>query len=359
MDRGSHLMKAGAQTSERGGPFKIEGRESRPPTADSPASFSRPPRRLDQMSEALRSRHYSRRTEQTYCQWVRRCIHFHYVRHSAEMAEPEINAFLTHLAVKEKDSASTQNQEHSALPFLYRHVLSSVAGDLGEVIRSRKPRRLPVVMTREEVKAVSANLPGDKRLMASLMYGSGLRLTECLCLRVQDIGFSRNEIIVRDGKGAKDRVPMLPTSLKALLQEHFKGVKVIHGRYLADGRGRVLLPDALGRKYPNAPKEWRRQRVFPQESRRKNEKTGEEGRHHVHESIIQKAVNSAVRKAGLAKRATCRTFRHSFATQLLETGYDIRTVQELLGHKDVKTAMIYTHVLNRGGKGGKSPVDDL
>ena len=275
------------------------------------------------------------------------------------MAEPEINAFLTYLAVKEKVSASTQNQALFALLFLYRHVLGREVGDLGEVIRARKPKRLQVVITREEVKAVLTNLSGDKWLMASLMYGAGLRLMECLRLRVQDIDFSRNEILVRDGKGAKDRITMLPASLRAPLQEHLRTVKAIHERDLTDGWGRVLLPDALDRKYPNAAKEWRRQWVFPQENRWKNPKTGEEGRHHVHESIIQKAVNGATRKAGLAKRVTCHTFRHSFATQLLESGYDIRTVQELLGHKDVKTTMIYTHVLNRGGKGVKSPVDDL
>jgi integron integrase len=322
-------------------------------------NFTRPPKLLDQMREALRSRHYSRRTEQTYCHWIKRYIFFHNVRHPAEMAETEINAYLTHLAVKAKVSASTQNQALSALLFLYRHVLDREVGDLGEVIRARKPKRLPVVMTREEVKAVLANLSGDKWLMASLMYGAGLRLMECLRLRVQDIDFSRNEILVRDGKGAKDRITMLPESLKRPLQDHLKKVKTVHDRDLTDGWGRVLLPDALDRKYPNAPREWRWQWLFPQENRWKNPKTGEEGRHHVHESIIQKAVNGAVRKAGLAKRATCHTFRHSFATQLLESGYDIRTVQELLGHKDVKTTMIYTHVLNRGGKGVKSPVDDL
>ena len=278
---------------------------------------------------------------------------------SAGEAGPEINGFLTHLAVKEKVSASTQNQALSALLFLYRHVLGREVGDLGEVIRARKPKRLPVVMSREEVKAVWANLSGDKCLMASLMYGAGLRLMECLRLRIQDIDFSRNEIIVHDGKGAKDRITMLPESLKRALQDHLKKVKMVHERDLAYGWGRVLLPNALERKYPNAPREWCWQWVFPQENRWKNEKTSEEGRHHVHESIIQKAVNVAVKKAGLAKRATCHTFRHSFATHLLGGGFDIRTVQELLGHKDVKTTMIYTHVLNRGGKGVKSPVDDL
>jgi integron integrase len=288
---------------------------------DKPASRSRPPKLLDQMREALRSRHYSRRTEQTYCQWVKRCIHFHHVRHPAEMAEPEIDAFLTHLTVKEKVSASTQNQALSALLLLYRHVLGREVGDLGKVIRARKATRLPVVMTRDEVKAVLANLSGDKWLMASLMYGAGLRLMECLRLRVQDIDFSRNEIIVRDGKGAKDRVTMLPESLKAPLLEHLKRVKSIHERDFGDGWGSVPMPDALDRKYPNAPTEWRRQWVFPQENRWRNAKTGEEGRHHVDESLVQKAVRTAVARAGLLKRATCHTLpaflRHPFALRRL------------------------------------------
>lgn len=213
-------------------------------------------------------------------------------------------------------------------------------------------------MTREEVKAMLTNLTGDKWLMASLMYGAGLRLMECLRLRVHDIDFSRNEILVRDGKGAKDRITMLPESLKAPLQQHLKTVKTIHERDLSDGWGRVLLLDALDRKYPSALKEWRCSGSF-RRGTAESPKTGQEGRHHVHESIIQKAVNGAVKRADLAKRATCHIFRHSFATQLLESGYDIRTVQELLGHKDVKTTMIYTHVLNRGGKDVKSPMDDL
>jgi integron integrase len=317
------------------------------------------PKLLDQLREALRSRHYSHRTEQTYCHWVKRFIYFHNVRHPSEMGEPEINAFLTHLAVKEKVSASTQNQALSALLFVYRHLLGREMGDLGEVIRARKPTRLPVVMTREEVKAVLGNLASDKWLMASLIYGAGLRLMECLRLRVQDIDFSRNEILVRDGKGAKDRITLLPESLKAPLQEHIRAVKAVHEKDLADGWGRVPMPDALDRKYPNAPREWRWQWVFRQENRWRNGKTGEEGRHHVDESLVQKAVRMAVTRAGLIKRATCHTFRHSFATHLLESGYDIRTVQELLGHKDVKTTMVYTHVLNRGGRGVKSPVDDL
>ena len=328
-----------------------------PSAAPSPAKQQ--PKLLDRLREALRSRHYSRRTEQSYCHWVKRFIFFHHVRHPADMAEPEINAFLTHLAIKERVSASTQNQALSALLFLYRHVLSREIGDLGEVIRARRPKWLPVVLTREEVKTVLGHLAGDKRLMASLMYGAGLRLMECLRLRVQDIDFARNEIIVRDGKGAKDRVTMLPESLKATLQEHLRVVKTIHEQDLTDGWGRVQMPHALDRKYPGAPAEWRWQWVFPQENRWRNASTREEGRHHIDESLVQRAVKDAVRSAGIVKRATCHTFRHSFATHVLEAGYDMRTVQELLGHQDVRTTMIYTHVLNRGGKGVRSPADTL
>jgi integron integrase len=282
------------------------------------------------------------------------------------MAEPEINAFLTHLAIKEKVSASTQTQALSALLFLYRHVLNREIGDLGDVIRARKPKRLPVVMTREEVKAVLGRLDGDKWLVASLMYGAGLRLMECLRLRVHDIDFERNESTVRDGKGSKDRRTMLPKSLKSPLREHLRRVKAMHERDLGDGWGRVQMPDALDRKYPNAPAEWRWQWVFPQESRWRNPNTREEGRHHTDDSLVQRAVKDAVRRAGIVKRATCHTFRHSGVypalcgtTHVLEAGYDIRTVQELLGHQDVRTTMIYTHVLNRGGKGVRSPADTL
>ena len=216
-------------------------------------------------------------------------------------------------------------------------------GDLGEVIRARKPERLPVVMAREEVKAVLANLTGEKWLIAAIMYGAGLRLMECLRLRVQDIDFSRNEILVRDGKGAKDRITMLPEPPKVPLQDHLKQIKALHQQDVAEGWGRVLLPHALDRKYPNAPKEWRWQWVFPQEHRWVNGKTKEQGRHHIDESLVQKAVRDAVTKAGLTKRATCHTFRHSFATHLLESGSDIRTVQELLGHRDVNKTMISPH----------------
>jgi integron integrase len=341
--------------------FNTNGRAV-PSAVPAHSNSSRPaekPRLLDQLRQALRARHYSRRTEQAYCSWVKRFIYFHNVRHPAEMNEAEINAFLTHLAVNGKVSASTQNQALSALLFLYRNVIGREVGDLGNVIRARKPARLPVVMTPEEVKAILKNLPGDKRLMARLMYGAGLRLMECLRLRVQDIDFSKNEILVRDGKGAKDRVTMLPESVKTHLQKHLKNVKKIHEKDLSDGWGRVLMPMALDRKYPNAPMEWPWQWVFPQQKRWKNVKTGEQGRHHVHETILQRAVKEAYRKAGIVKRIGCHTFRHSFATHLLEAGYDIRTIQELLGHKDVRTTMIYTHVLNKGGSGVRSPADTL
>ncbi len=317
------------------------------------------PKLLEQMRTALRARHYSRKTEQSYCQWVRRFIHFHGLRHPAEMAEPEVNEFLTYLAIDRKVSASTQNQALCALLFLYRHVLGRELGHLGDVIRARKPKRLPVVMTRDEVKVVLQNLSGDKWLVASLLYGAGLRLMESLRLRIQDIDFDRNEIMVRDGKGAKDRITMLPGSLKSPLRDHLRKVKEIHQQDLAEGWGRVQMPMALDRKYPNAPVDWRWQWVFPQEHRWKNHRTGEQGRHHIDESLVQKAVSRAVTSSGFTKRATCHTFRHSFATHLLEGGYDIRTVQELLGHKDVKTTMIYTHVLNRGPAGVRSPIDGL
>lgn len=317
------------------------------------------PKLLDRLREALRSRHYSRRTEQTYCYWVKRFIFFHHVRNPVEMGDPEINAFLTYLAVKENVSSSTQNQVLAALLFIYRHVLGRQIGDLGSVIRARKPQRLPVVMTRDEAKSVSDHLTGDKRLTASLLYGAGLRLMECLRLRVHDIDFARSEITIRDGKGGKDRLTMLPASLREPLQEHLQVIRRIHERDLADGWGRVLMPFALARKYPNASAEWGWQWVFPQKNRWKNRKTGEEGRHHVHETILQRAVKEAVSKAGIVRQVSCHTFRHSFATHLLESGYDIRTIQELLGHKDVSTTMIYTHVLSKGGRGVQSPLDHL
>ena len=314
---------------------------------------------LHRLRYALRTRHYSRRTEEAYCHWVRRYVYFHQVRNPAEMSEPEINAFLTHLAVKEKVSASTQNQALSAILFLYRHVLGSRVGDLRGVIRARRPKHLPVVMDRREVQSVLANLTGDLWLMASLMYGAGLRLSECIQLRVQELDFARREILVRDGKGAKDRMTMLPEALVLPLTDHLKQVRQTHEHDLADGWGQAPLPAALDRKYPNASKDWRWQWVFPQRKRWRNPRTGQEGRHHVDATILQRAVKEAVGRAGIVKHVGCHTFRHCFATHLLESGYDIRTIQELLGHKDVRTTMIYTHVLNKGGRGVRSPMDAL
>ncbi|MBX2992710.1 MAG: integron integrase [Bacteroidetes bacterium] len=317
------------------------------------------PKLIDSLRITLRTKHYSRRTEDAYCIWVARYCRFHNLRHPSELSELHINAFLTHLATEGHVSASTQNQALCALLFLYKNVLGREVGALGNVIRARKPKRLPVVLSREEVKAVLRELEDDKRLMAALMYGGGLRLTECITLRVQDIDFARKEITVRGGKGAKDRVTILPDSEKAPLKEHLGRVKLIHERDIREGWGRVLLPDALARKYPNAAHEWRWQWIFPQTHRWCNARTGEQGRHHADESIIQRAFKQAVQKTKMTKRATCHTLRHSFATHLLEAGYDIRTVQELLGHTDVRTTMIYTHVLNRGGRGVQSPADTL
>ena len=323
-----------------------------------PQSTPHGPKLQDQLRTALRSRHYSPRTEKAYGMWARRFVRFHDLRHPAEMAEPEINAFLTHLAVEGKVSASTQNQALSALLFLYRHVLDRKIDELGNVVRARKPERLPVVMMRDEVKAVLKHLSGQQRLMAILLYGAGLRLLECLCLRIQDIDFGSRTITVRNGKGFKDRLTMLPAAAMQPLHLHLEHVRRVHQQDLAEGHGRVLLPDALERKYPNAAAEWGWQWVFPQKHRWTDRRTGLQGRHHVDESILQKAVRQAVMRAGLSKRASCHTFRHSFATHLLEDRHDIRTVQELLGHKDVKTTEIYTHVMRKPGLGVRSPLDE-
>ena len=317
---------------------------------------------ITQMEHALRARHYSRRTEQTYCRWARRFIRFHGLRHPAEMAEPEINAFVTHLAVHEQVSASTQTQALSAILFLYRHVLHREVGKLTELVRAQRPAHLPVVLTREEVRALLDQLDhadSQSWLIASLLYGAGLRLMECLRLRVLDLDLAHGELTVRRGKGGKDRATTLPRALEPALRDQLRRARSIHERDAADGWGRVELPGALERKYPGAPAEWRWQWVFPQQRRWTDRGTGRQGRHHVHPSTVQRAVKDAVQRAGIAKHATCHTLRHSFATHLLETGYDIRTIQELLGHKDVGTTMVYTHVLGRGACGVRSPLDRL
>ncbi len=315
------------------------------------------PKLLDRVRDAIRLRHYSRRTEDAYVRWVTRFIRFHRLRHPEEMGPAEIEAFLTHLATHGKVAASTQNQALNALVFLYRNVLKIPFPDLEAVVRAKKPVRLPVVLTREEVRRVLDLLEGTHGLIAGLLYGSGLRLLEALRLRVKDLDFAQGQLIVRDGKGQKDRVTVQPTSVRGALQLHLKSVKLIHERDIRAGYGAVYLPNALARKYPNAPRSWGWQYVFPAPGRSLDPRSGMIRRHHLHESAIQKAVHRAVQNAGIDKPASCHTFRHSFATHLLEDGYDIRTVQELLGHSDVRTTMVYTHVLNRGGKGVRSPLD--
>ena len=319
-----------------------------------------PPRLLDRLRAAVRARHYSLRTEEAYVAWVRRYVVFHGKRHPDELGEAEINAFLTDLAVRRKVSASTQNQALSALLFLYRDVLGKSVESLGDVVRARRPARLPVVLTAAEVKAVLARLEGDARLVATLLYGSGMRLMEALRLRVKDLDFALNQILVRDGKGQKDRRTMLPASLAEPLRQHLANAKSLHDADLRTGLGETWLPDALARKFPAATRQWAWQYVFPAPGLSADPRTGKNGRHHLHESTVQKAVKEAVRRACIAKPASCHTLRHSFATHLLEGGYDIRTIQELLGHRDVGTTMIYTHVLNQaGGRGVRSPLDAL
>jgi integron integrase len=332
------------------------------PPAMAPSAAN--PTLRDEYREALEARHYSPRTIKSYSAWADRFLAGHGITDRRDpnlksLDEKDINLFLSALAVKEKVSASTQNQALAALLFLFRQVLRRPPAELGAVIRAVKPIRLPVVMSRDEVRAVLEHLQGDKRLAARLMYGTGMRLSECLELRVQDIDFGRNEILIRNGKGAKDRRTMLPQSVKEALKTHLVRVKKIHEQDLADGWGRVLLPDALDKKYPNDAVDWRWQWVFPQEKRWLDPATGKQGRHHMDASLQQRAVHAAVLSAGLQKRISCHSFRHSFATHLLESGHDIRTIQELLGHSDVKTTMIYTHVLNRGPSGVRSPADGL
>jgi integron integrase len=316
------------------------------------------PRLLDHLREALRARHYSLRTEEAYAGWVRRFVLFHGKRHPREMGEREINAFLTDLAIEKKVSASTQTQALSALLFLYREVLELPFPELDRLIRAKRPRRLPTVLTKQEVTQLLSQLDGDARLVALLLYGSGLRLLEALRLRVKDVDFGTNQILVRDGKGQKDRVTMLPASLREPLAAHLERVRRMHGEDLAAGFGAVYLPDALARKFPWAAKEWGWRWVFPAASLSFDPLSGVKRRHHLHETIVQRAVRQAVRDAKIPKPASCHTLRHSFATHLLESGYDIRTIQELLGHRDVTTTMIYTHVLNRPGSlGVRSPLD--
>jgi integron integrase len=317
----------------------------------------RPKKLLDQVRDAIRLKHYSIRTEESYVTWIKRYILFHNKRHPNEMASAEIEEFLTHLAVDQKVAASTQNQALSALLFLYRDVLKTPLDLPIHAMRAKKPKRLPTVLTKEETLTVIERLSGTQRLMAKLLYGGGLRLTECLRLRVKDLDFAQRQIIVRDGKGMEDRVTMLPESLIGPLQEHLSHVKRIHAQDVAQKVGPVYLPFALERKYPHAGRLWIWQYVFPSDRLSEDPRTGIMRRHHANESGLQKAVSQAGRSVRLNKRISCHTFRRSFATHLLQQGYDIRTVQELLEHKDVKTTMVCTHVLNRGGLAVHSPLD--
>ena len=315
------------------------------------------PRLLDQMRDRIRVKHYSIRTEQVYCEWVKHFIRFHRYRHPADMGAAEVEAFLTDLAVRRNVSASTQNQALSALLFLYKEVLQVDLPWLKDVVRAKKPQRLPVVLSVEEVRRVLAGLEGDLWLVCSLLYGTGMRLMEAVRLRVKDVDFARGEILVRDGKGMKDRVTVLPRSLQQPLRQHLGVVRAVHKAELDAGRGDVWLPFALERKYPNAARDWGWQYVFPATGLSVDPRSGAVRRHHLDEKRIQRNFKRAVQGAGIVKPATPHTLRHCFATHLLESGQDIRTVQELLGHADVKTTMIYTHVLNRGGLAVLSPLD--
>jgi integron integrase len=307
----------------------------------------------------MRMRHYSRRTEKAYLHWIRRFLQYHRHRDPAGMGVTEVQTYLSALAVKERVSASTQNQALCALLFLYREILRRDLGIIDEIVRAKRPTRLPVVLSREELRAVLEALAEPSRLVVLLLYGSGLRLLECLRLRVKDLDLPGGQVTVRGGKGNRDRVTVLPaaarTGLGRRLEENYRR----HRKDLACGAGWVELPDALARKYPNAGREWGWQWVFPATRHYWHRDSGQRRRHHLHETVVQRAVRQALRRARIAKPASCHTFRHSFATHLLEDGHDIRTVQELLGHRDVSTTMVYTHVLNRGPTGVRSPVDRL
>jgi len=323
-------------------------------TAPTPvASGRRQPMLLD------RVRHYSIRTEEAYTSWIRRYLAFHR-RHPRDLDGDDLNRFLTHLAVDGHVAPSTQRQALSAILFLYRNVLKMDIDWLDDVVRAKQPKRLPTVLSREEVAAILSRLEGTAQLVVLLLYGTGMRILECLRLRIQDVDLDLGHITIRNPKGGRDRVTMLPDSTRDRLHDHLLGVRAAHEKDLADGFGSVYLPQALARKYPHADRDWKWQYVFPASKRGVDPRSGVVRRHHLHESVIRKAIYASTRSAGIAKKVSCYTFRHSFATHLLIAGYDIRTIQELLGHKDVKTTMIYTHVLgNSGGRGVTSPADTL
>ncbi len=327
--------------------------EKRPPDT----AVSAAPRLLDVVRDAIRRRHYSLRTEQSYVQWIRRFIYFSGRRHPRELGAPEVTGFLNHLARERNVAASTQNQALSALLFLYREALQTPLPWLDQLERAQRPARLPTVLTAAEVRRLLSGMRGTRWLMASLLYGAGLRLRECLTLRVKDVDFGYRQIMVRDGKGARDRVTMLPAPLSEPLKQQIARARVVHERDLAAGYGTVELPHALSRKYPRAQYELGWQFVFPSHRLSRDPRSGAVRRHHLYENYLTRAVKRSARAAGIVKPVSCHTLRHSFATHLLESGYDIRTVQELLGHADESTTMIYTHVLNKGGRGVTSPLE--
>lgn len=315
------------------------------------------PRFIEQVRARARLRHLSYATERSYVGWIKRYIKFHNLQHPQELGEKHIALFLTSLATQGKVSASTQNQALNALAFLYKEVLQINLGDFSKFLRAKKSKFIPVVLSEEEIAQILQQLTGSSFLIASLLYGSGLRLAEALSLRIKDIDFERNQIIVRDGKGEKDRVTIFPQTIKQRLKEHLVKVRNLHDKDLKAGFGKVYLPYALDRKYPNANKEWAWQYAFPAKNLSVDPRSGIKRRHHLYPTILQGKIGKALKAAGINKRATCHTFRHSFATHLLQRGYDIRTIQELLGHSDIKTTMIYTHVIDRGANGTKSPLD--
>jgi integron integrase len=323
----------------------------------SPTATRDKPKLLDQVRDVIRRKQYSIRTEQSYVDWIKRFILYHNKRHPREMAEGEVTQFLTHLARDRHVAPSTQNQALSALLFLYKDVLKQDIGWLENVERARRPTKMPVVLSHAELKRVFRHMHGVTKLMAGLLYGSGLRLMECVRLRVKDIDFESAQITVRDAKGGKDRVTMLPLNLAEALRRHLVRIRAQHEQDIEDGFGHVYVPFALSRKYPNAAKQWGWQYVFASSRLSTDPRTGKRRRHHMAEGILQTALKRAVDAAGIVKRANCHSLRHSFATHLLSRGYGIRTVQELLGHKDVSSTMIYAHVLNRPGIGVKSPLD--
>ncbi|MBK7023794.1 MAG: integron integrase [Sulfuritalea sp.] len=332
--------------------------KSYPPVSASSAPAD-PPKLLDRVRDRIRRKGYSIRTEKSYAHWIKRFILFNDKRHPQEMGAAEVEAFLTSLAVDRDVAAATQNLALSAILFLYREVLEMPLPWLDGIERAKKPARLPTVLSAAEVGAVLARLDGTTGLMLRLLYGTGMRLMECVRLRVKDVDFAARQITVRDGKGGKDRVTMLPDALAGLLRAHLAVVKAQHAADLAQGLGSVWLPDALARKYPNAATAWGWQYVFPARSISVDPRGGERRRHHVDEKLLQRAIRRAAGEAGIVKPVSPHVLRHSFATHLLQSGYDIRTVQELLGHSDVSTTMIYTHVLNKGGRGVVSPLDAL